>query len=103
MQSLPNAVSAASAAKPGHAPRLDFWMFLDLLGHRWRWFAMGAVLCGLAAWAAADRWVGPKFTVSAQLLRYETPGVNDFLKREAPMSSETFAGLILSPEVLQRV
>jgi protein involved in polysaccharide export with SLBB domain/capsular polysaccharide biosynthesis protein len=78
-------------------------MVLDLLANRWRWLAMGALLCGLAALAGASRLVGPKFTATAQLLRYATPGVSDFFKQDGPMSPETFAALIRAPELLQRV
>ena len=85
------------------ASRIDFWMALDLLASRWRWLAMGALLCSLAALAGAIRLVGPKFTATAQLLRYATPGVSDFFKQDGPMSPETFAALIQAPEILRRV
>ncbi len=78
-------------------------MILDLLAKRWPWFAAGAALCGVAALLAASRLIGPKFTASAQLLRYDTPGVSDNLKSDTPMSSETFAGLICAPELLRGV
>jgi len=103
MQPLPNAKRAESPMNASPAPGIDFWMILDLLANRWLWLALGAALCSVAALLAAGKLVGPKFTATAQLLRYETPSVNDFLKRDAPMSSETFAGLIRSPDLLQRV
>ena len=78
-------------------------MILDLLAHRWRWPLIGAVLCGMAATIAATKFVGPKFTAIAQLLRYDSPGLSDFFKQDTPMSSDTFAGLIRAPDLLQRV
>jgi capsular polysaccharide biosynthesis protein len=60
--------------------------------------------CGFKSWRRASLLLvgsslGPKFTASAKLHRYETPGESDFFK--TPLSSETFAALILSPEVLR--
>jgi protein involved in polysaccharide export with SLBB domain/capsular polysaccharide biosynthesis protein len=103
MQALPNDNRARSPINPNPASRIDAWLILDLLANRWRWLAVGAVLGCVAAWAAANKVVGPKFTASAQLLRYETPGVSDLFKQDAPMSSETFAGLIRAPDLLRRV
>jgi protein involved in polysaccharide export with SLBB domain/capsular polysaccharide biosynthesis protein len=87
----------------GPAPKIDFWMVLDLLARRWRSLALGAILCGLGAWWVADKFVGSKFTASAQLRRVETPGASDFLKPETPMTAETFGGLIRAPDLLRQV
>jgi protein involved in polysaccharide export with SLBB domain/capsular polysaccharide biosynthesis protein len=103
MQSVAKANGAESPAGAGGAPRIDFWMVLDLLAKRWGWLVVGAILFGFAAWAAAARYVGPKFTATGQLVRYVTPGVSDFLKPETPMSPDTFAGLLRAPELLRRV
>jgi protein involved in polysaccharide export with SLBB domain/capsular polysaccharide biosynthesis protein len=103
MQELPNGNRVKSPLNDSPAPHVDFWMLLDLLARRWRWLAVGAVLGSLAALLAAAKFVGPKFTAAAQLLRYETPGVSDFFKQEAPISEETFAGLIQAPDLLRRV
>jgi protein involved in polysaccharide export with SLBB domain/capsular polysaccharide biosynthesis protein len=103
MQPLPKAKRARRPAKARPAPRLKFWMVLDLVANRWQWLALGAVLCGLAGFMAAAKWVRPKFTATAQLLRYATPGVSDFFKQDAPMTPETFAALIRAPDLLRRV
>jgi protein involved in polysaccharide export with SLBB domain/capsular polysaccharide biosynthesis protein len=103
MQPVAKTNGAESPPITGPAPRIDFWMALDLLARRWLWLVVSAIACGLAAWAAAARFLAPKFTATGQLLRYETPAVSDFLKRETPMSPDTFAGLIRSPELLRRV
>ena len=52
---------------------------------------------------AGNKVVKPKFTASAQLLRYETPGASDFFKPDAPMTPDTFGGLIRAPDLLSRV
>jgi len=88
-------------AAPGGG--LDFWIILDLLASRWLWLFVGAILCGLAALLVAAKLVRPKFTATAQLLRYTTPGVSDFFKQDGPMSPETFAGLMRAPDLLRRV
>jgi len=103
MQALPKSQRARSFVNDRPATRIDFWTILDLLANRWPWLALGTALCGLAALLAAARFIRPKFTATAQLLRYETPGVSDFFKSGAPMSSETFAGLIRAPDLLRRV
>ncbi|HEY3861994.1 MAG TPA: polysaccharide biosynthesis/export family protein [Verrucomicrobiae bacterium] len=76
---------------------------IDLVANRWPWLAAGAVLCAAALGLLAWKFVGPKFTATAQLLRYATPGISDFFKQDGPMSPETFAGLIQAPDLLQRV
>jgi protein involved in polysaccharide export with SLBB domain/capsular polysaccharide biosynthesis protein len=103
MQSLQNASRANPQMKGDAAPRIDFWIVLDLLARRWIWIALGAIVCGVAAWVCADKLVGPKFTATGQLIRYETTGLNQFLKQDVPMSAETFGGLVCAPDLLQRV
>jgi capsular polysaccharide biosynthesis protein len=88
----------------GHtrAPVLNFWVALDLLTHRWLWIVLGALLCTAGFFLLGSRFIKPKFTASAQLLRYESPAARDFFQ-SAPMTVETFSGLIRSPDLLQRV
>jgi len=85
------------------SPTIDFWTVLDLVANRWWWFGLGAILCGAGAWLLASKVIKPKFTATAQLIRYETPGLSEFFKRDAPTSSDTFAGLIKAPDLLRRV
>jgi protein involved in polysaccharide export with SLBB domain/capsular polysaccharide biosynthesis protein len=91
----------ANAISPG--ANIHVWAVLDLLAHRWRWLVASALIFGLAGLVAGIRFIGPKYTASAQLLRYETPGASDFLKPTTPMSPETFAGLMQAPELLRSV
>jgi protein involved in polysaccharide export with SLBB domain/capsular polysaccharide biosynthesis protein len=103
MQALPNANRANPPRKDNPVPSIDFWIILDLVANRWQWLAIGGLIIGAAALMAAAKLVGPKFTATAQLLRYETPGASDFFKQDIPMSAETFAGLIQAPDLLRRV
>jgi protein involved in polysaccharide export with SLBB domain/capsular polysaccharide biosynthesis protein len=92
----------------GHAngnsssPPFSIWTFADLIANRWHWLVVGIILgCGgffLLGW----KMVQPKFTANVQFLRYETPAQSDLLKTQ-PLTSETFAGLIVSPDLLKRV
>jgi protein involved in polysaccharide export with SLBB domain/capsular polysaccharide biosynthesis protein len=91
----------ANGQPPG--ANIHLWAVLDLLARRWQWLAVSALIFGLAGLMAGIRFIGPKYTASAQLLRYETPGTSDFLKPTTPMSPETFAGLMQAPELLQSV
>ena len=91
-------------AAPNSLSRIDFWMVLDLLANRWRWLAVGAVLCSLAALVAAAKLAGTKvYRERAIAPHCATPGVSDFSKQDGPMSPETFAALIRAPDLLQRV
>jgi protein involved in polysaccharide export with SLBB domain/capsular polysaccharide biosynthesis protein len=88
----------------GHsrAPVFNFWVAADLLAHRWGWIALGALLCAGGFFLLGSRMIKPKFTASAQLLRYESPAAKDFFQ-STPMTVETFAGLIRSPDLLTKV
>jgi len=86
-----------------HGANIHLWAVLDLLARRWQWLLVSALVFGFGGLMAGIRFIGPKYTASAQLLRYETPGTSDFLKPATPMSPETFAGLMEAPELLQSV
>ncbi len=83
--------------------KISFWFLLDVLLQRWWWMAAGAVICGTLATLLGVRVVHPRFTATAQLLRYDSPGQSDMLKSATPMSSDTFAGLIISPDLLRTI
>jgi len=103
MEEFPKTKIPKSPPKPAPVSSIDFWVVLDLMANRWKWFALGSLLCGLLAGWAATKVVVPKYTANAQLLRYATPGVSDFFKQDGPMSPETFAGLIRAPDLLRLV
>jgi polysaccharide export outer membrane protein len=98
--------SAHSSANGSHAnthrsaPKVDFWVVVDALTHRWHWLAIGAILFGAGFFELGSWYIKPKFTANAQLLRDDTS--SEFFK-QTPMTPETFAGLLRSPELLRRV
>src|SRR6476660_6535970 len=93
---------AQSNGHPGSGPP-DFWTILDLVARRWHWLAIGIILGSAAFFHLGWSYlIKPKFTAVVQLLRYETPGTAETLKG-TPLSTETFAGLIVSPDLLRRV
>src|SRR5215510_11292036 len=88
-----------------HGPppgRFDGWVVANVLARRWVWLMFGGLLGALGFFYLAVNYVQPKFTASAQLLRFDTSaGGNDLFK--TPLSAETFSGLIRSPDLLKRV
>ena len=95
-----NGSSRAHASAP--KPKFDVWTALEILAHRWDWLFLGAALFAGLFFYLGWTFIQPKFTATAQLLRYETPGASEFF-RTTPMTPETFSGLIRSPELLDRV
>lgn len=102
-----NSQASANHAHPAHseghatAPRIDYWVVLDLLAHRWHWPVIGAMLGAAAFFLLGSHRIQPKFTANATLLRYTTPGgPKEFFQPEL-LSGETIAEMIRSPELLQ--
>jgi protein involved in polysaccharide export with SLBB domain/capsular polysaccharide biosynthesis protein len=81
---------------------LDVWTVLDILARRWGWVVMGFLVSAAAFFVLAEWAIKPKYTATAQMLRYETPAASEFL-RNTPITVETFVGLIRSPDLLQQV
>lgn len=79
----------------------DLWCALDILANRWHWLVIGALLAGTAFFFLGQRVVKPKFTATAQLLRFETPGEREFFTEA--LSSDTFVALIKAPELLAEI
>jgi polysaccharide biosynthesis/export protein len=80
--------------------KVDFWVVVDALTHRWHWLAISAIVFGAGFFELGSWYFKPKFTANAQLLRDDTS--SEFFK-QTPMTPETFAGLLRSPELLRRV
>jgi polysaccharide biosynthesis/export protein len=99
---MPAQNSANGFHKNGHRcqSKVDFWVVIDAVTHRWHWLAIGAILFGAGFFQLGSWYFKPKFTANAQLLRDETS--SEFFK-QTPMTPETFAGLLRSPELLRRV
>src|SRR6266481_7581631 len=80
-----------------------FWTALEILAQRWGWISFAGLFAAGAMFCLGWYLIKPKFTASAQLMRYENPISKEFFYKETPMTPETFAGLIRSPELLRRV
>ena len=80
----------------------DFWTGAEILARHWHWPVLCAILLAGAAFVYGWFHVQPRFTATAELLRYETPGTSEFLKT-TPLTPETFSELIIAPELLRRV
>lgn len=87
----------------GYARRkiFDFWTFAEMFARRWHWLVVGGILSAGAFFTLGWCYVQPRFTATAELLRYETPGISEFLKT-SPLTPQTFAELITAPDLLRR-
>lgn len=95
--------SAADFREESNRPSatgLDTWVVLDLLAQRWRWLVPGSLLGAGLFFLLGCHVIKPKFTATAQMLRFET--TSDYFK-PTPVSAGTFADLIRSPDLLRRV
>ncbi len=94
--------SGHSAGQTPAAAPFDAWCLVEILLRRWYWMLLSG--CILASLGGAAGWFCWKKTYSAvaQLMRYEPMATGDFLKPQ-PITQDTFASLLKSPELLQRV
>ncbi|MDB6066366.1 MAG: Polysaccharide export protein [Pedosphaera sp.] len=83
-------------------PFEPWWWVTEILLQRWRWLALGgsllailALLGGMVVWKRS-------YLAVAQLLRYEPMVSGDYFK-PPPITADTFASLLKSPELLERV
>jgi len=81
---------------------MNFWTVFDILLRRWYWPVLGCLAFGGVFFVLGSKFVRAKFIATAQLQRYEAPGMSDVLK-PTPISSETFASLIRAPDLLEEV
>src|SRR6476661_2309325 len=60
----------------GHSPRSQVTLIsvLDLVMQRWHWLVLGTACGATALYLLGSRFVQPKFTAAAQLMRYEATG-----------------------------
>src|SRR5579862_8993990 len=57
----------------------NFWTVAEILARRWHWPVVTGILAAGAFFTLGWYRVQPRFTATAELLRYETPGTSDFL------------------------
>jgi protein involved in polysaccharide export with SLBB domain/capsular polysaccharide biosynthesis protein len=97
--------SSKSQTRNGHQPAskpIDGWFVAELLLGRWRWMVLsGCLLAALGCCAGMLAWKRT-YTATAQLLRFEPMATGDFFKPQ-PISSDTFASMLKSPELLKGV
>src|SRR5215469_8984484 len=88
----------------GHArpSQITLISVLDLVMQRWHWLVLGTACGATVLYLLASKGVQPKFTASAQLMRYEAAGKSEAFKT-APVSGDTFAAIIRAPELLKEV
>src|ERR1700759_1660490 len=86
----------------GHraSSKVDFWVVMDALAHRWHWLVIAALVFGAAFFELGSLYIKPKFTASAPLLRDDS---SNEIFQQTPMTPEKFSGLLRSPELLRRV
>lgn len=83
-------------------PVVDPWSAIDLLLRRWHWPVLGALVFAGLFFVLGEYAIREKHTARAQLMRYEPPGDSDFFN-SSRLTTETFSGLIKSPELMERV
>ena len=66
----------------GHArpPQVTLISVLDLVLQRWHWLVLGTACGATALYLFGSRVIQPKFTSSAQLMRYEAAGKSEAFK-----------------------
>jgi protein involved in polysaccharide export with SLBB domain/capsular polysaccharide biosynthesis protein len=85
------------AAKP-----VDAWFVLEMVLPRWHWLVVSCLILAFVGWSAGMLKWKRTYTATAQLLRFEPMAGGDFIKPQ-PLSSDTFANVLKSPELLQQV
>ena len=88
--------------EPSASRTFDVWSALDIITLRWHWLIVGSLVFATGFYLLGWYFIRPKFVATTELLRYEAPGKSDFFKT-APLSSETFAAMMRSPELLKAV
>src|SRR5258708_4952562 len=110
---IDSADSPKQAARPsngsgshtnGHArtPQVTFLSVMDLVLQRWHWLILGGAFGAACFYLLGVQLIKPKFTATAQLIRYEAPGRSEMFKT-TPVSGDTFSAIIRAPELLQDV
>ncbi len=80
----------------------DVWTLIETVLRKWYWLFLGACVGAAAGgWLGMHLWT-QHFTATVQLMRFD-PANNSELFKPRQLSEQTFAGLLRSPELMQRV
>lgn len=83
-------------------PPVDGWFVAEILLARWKLPLFTGLILAALGWAGGMLAWKKTYTATAQLLRFEPMATGDFFKPQ-PISSDTFASLMKSPELLKQV
>jgi protein involved in polysaccharide export with SLBB domain/capsular polysaccharide biosynthesis protein/Mrp family chromosome partitioning ATPase len=87
----------------GQPAAITFWTAVDILAQKWGWLFLGGLMAAGVFFLLGTYVIKPKYTASAELLREDNVVGSELFKQATPLTAETFAGLIRSPELLARV
>lgn len=86
----------------GQGAGFDFLPLGRAVLKQWYWIVLSALLLGVVGAYLAVRHWKPSYTATAELMRFETPN-NTELYKPRQLAERTFADMIQSPELLERV
>lgn len=84
------------------APAFDVLPFLGIVAGQWKRIVLGGVILGAVGLVAGMKLWDKHYTAVAQLVRNESPNTVSVLG-DRTMSAQTFAGMLRSPDLIERV
>ncbi|HZV35169.1 MAG TPA: polysaccharide biosynthesis/export family protein [Verrucomicrobiae bacterium] len=87
---------------PASKPPIDAWFVMEILLSRWKRVVYTGLILAALGWVVGMLAWKKTYTATAQMLRFEPMAQGDFFKPQ-PISSDTFASIMKSPELLKRV
>ena len=98
----PNATSTGDGKSVPQFGAPDLWPFADALGRHWKWLLFGGGIFALIAFSGGMLLWKNSYTASAQLVREAPTRVTEVLG-DRELDPNTYASLLRSPELVQRV
>lgn len=84
------------------APSVEVWPLAEAVLRRWRWLVLGGSLLAVAGFFLGSAVWKPHFSVSAQLIRYDSPNAQEVFGYRQ-VTAQTLASVLRAPELLRRV
>ena len=84
------------------APSVELWPLAEAVLRRWRWLLLGGVLLALGGFLLGWAMWKPHYSVSAQLIRYDSPNAQEVFGFRQ-VTAQTLASVLRAPELLRRV